>query len=464
MTSNKLFLTKLNELEGRLDPFCYIPELVELDRLVKSRTTYRLRDFAKSYAGGSTPHKDHSDEYYTTKESGVPFLRVQNLSTSGELNFDNLIYVTPETHNGLLKRSRVLGGDLLVKITGVGRMAVASVAPDGFEGNINQHIVVIRTGSAELSRQLAAFLNLDSIEKIASKRATGATRPALDYPALFSIPVIADASIAERIQIAVSAKKSKEAEAQALLDSIDDYLLAELGINLPKKSPNTLTDRMFIRPASSLVGTRWDAFYFQEHFYALMDGIERSKIPVVKLKQELVQLYNGFDDRQTVEFGSPYLKVANIRPYEINPTEGQCIDSDVPERVKLKAGDILLTRKGTFGVAARATEACEGYTICSEIFKLRFSSNVQPEYMEAVLNSSICQRQFDRIKIGAIMGSLTQDVVLQVQIPLPAMEKQQAVAEQISKIRAKAKQLRDAAVTGLTQAKAEVEKMILGIA
>lgn len=106
-------------------------------------------------------------------------------------------YINLDTHNGLLKRSQVSGGNLLVKITGVGRMAVSSVAPYGFEGNINQHIVVIETGNYQTSEFLAAFLNSDIGEKLASKRSTGGTRPALDYRALKSIPIIYKPEIVE---------------------------------------------------------------------------------------------------------------------------------------------------------------------------------------------------------------------------------------------------------------------------
>lgn len=329
------------------------------------------------------------------------------------------------------------------------------------------HVLTSKDEDFLRTRFLSVFLGLPVVVSQTKWLMTGNTLPRLqteDIRAL-EIPIPSMEVQNEVVAImddAYAAKKSKEEEAQALLDSVDDYLLGELGINLPKESLNTLKDRMFVRPASSLVGTRWDAFYFQQKFYALMETLGQSLFVVVPLKQELVQLYNGFDDRQTVEFGSPYLKVANIRPYEINPTEGQCITSDVPERVKLQSGDILLTRKGTFGVAVRVAGAYESCTICSEIFKLRFSSKVHPEYMEAVLNSSICQRQFDRIKIGAIMGSLTQEAVLQVQVPLPPLEKQQAIAEQIASIRAQAKRLQEEAAAGLEQAKAEVEKLILG--
>ena len=132
LDKNKVFLVKRGELEGLLDPFCYIPELVELDKKIKSKTTHRLRNFSLFRASGATPSKSN-DEYYSDKENGIPFIRVQNLSVTGELDQSDLVYITKDIHEGLLKRSQIKEYDLLVKITGVGRMAVASVVPHGFE-------------------------------------------------------------------------------------------------------------------------------------------------------------------------------------------------------------------------------------------------------------------------------------------------------------------------------------------
>lgn len=223
--SQRMFVRKFSEVSGgRFDPFFHIPYLVELDTLFKSKSLNSLRYYANSYASGATPSKDESEIHYTTSDKGIPFIRVQNLSVTGELQLTDLVYISHETHNGLLNRSKVFEGDLLVKITGVGRMAVASVAPKGFEGNINQHVVVIRTGSMEISRWLATFINLSSVEKIASKRATGGTRPALDYPALFSLPIIfppleKQNEIAAHIQTIRDQAKQLRAEAAAGLEN-----------------------------------------------------------------------------------------------------------------------------------------------------------------------------------------------------------------------------------------------------
>ncbi len=139
VNSSKAFLTRKSEVTGRCDPFYFRPELVALERRVRQVTSRRLRDFVLSIAGGATPSRTETDTHYTEGPDGVPFIRVQNLSTTGQLNLDNCKRITRSTHEGLLGRSRLFGGELLVKITGVGRMAVASVVPNGFEGNINQH-------------------------------------------------------------------------------------------------------------------------------------------------------------------------------------------------------------------------------------------------------------------------------------------------------------------------------------
>ena len=140
---SKVFLTRKAEMTGRWDPSYFRPELVALEISVRKVTPHRLRDFVQRMAGGATPSIKEAETHYTECTDGVPFIRVQNLSTTGRLNLEDCKRITRSTHEGLLARSKLSGGELLVKITGVGRMAVASVVPDGFEANINQHIVAI---------------------------------------------------------------------------------------------------------------------------------------------------------------------------------------------------------------------------------------------------------------------------------------------------------------------------------
>ncbi|MDO8892848.1 MAG: hypothetical protein Q7V00_13455 [Sulfurimicrobium sp.] len=232
-------------MQTRHDPFHYLPRFVRLEAKVAAKSSAKLRDFIRALSGGATPKADEQEKYYADSETGIPFVRVQNLSVSGQLQLNDVKYVNHETHNGLLARSQVNEDDLLVKITGVGRMAVASVPTPGFEGNINQHIACIRTDSRHTSEVLAAWLNTDIAETLAKRRSTGGTRPALDYGALRSIPVIFNDGILEAVKTANRQHAQALAVAAKRLEGIDDYVLAELGITLPPEPENTIASRIF---------------------------------------------------------------------------------------------------------------------------------------------------------------------------------------------------------------------------
>ncbi len=277
VSPSKVFLTKMSEITGRLDPFYFRPELVAQEKKVRSVTPRRLRDYVFRMSGGATPSTTESDTHYTDGPEGIPFIRVQNLSTTGRLNLDDCKRITRSTHEGLLARSKLFGGELLVKITGVGRMAVASVVPDGFEGNINQHIVAIRAKDKKTSETLAAYLNLDLAERLASRRSTGGTRPALDYPALLSIPIVYDDRLPELVGAAVEQFQKQLNTATSLLGTIDQIVCEELNMRLPKDLPNELSERVFKRSFQQITGTRWDTHYYHPRYDALAQLLGKMK-------------------------------------------------------------------------------------------------------------------------------------------------------------------------------------------
>jgi restriction endonuclease S subunit len=461
LNKNRVFILQKSELEKRFDPFYYIPELVELEKKVLSKKPKKLRDYVNGIASGATPKTTESEKYYAEEENGIPFLRVQNLSPTGVLEFDDCKYINEETHTGMLKRSQVSTGDLLVKITGVGRMAVASVVPENFEGNINQHICVIKTGSKDVSEMLAAFLNSDIGERLASRRSTGGTRPALDYPALLSIPIIEDQRTLQITAKVIAQKQMNEAEAERLLSSIDDYLFNELGITLPTPKI-TLKDRIFKSALSKVSGNRLDCDYY------LNEGIEiqikNGKYGTVSFSSLLTTLINGYDFRDYKENGTPYIKVANVRKGGFDFTKMQYIDFDTTEigkAIQLKKNNILLTRKGTYGYCL-CLENDFDYVISSEIFYIELNQiKVNAQYLEMFFNSIIGQKQFERVKIGAIMGSLSQEAVKSLKIPTPPLDKQKQIAQHITGIRQQAQQLKDKTKELLKKASEEIESILL---
>jgi len=291
LDEDKVFMISRGLMQMRHDPFHYLPKFMRLEARVAAKSSAKLRDFIRALSGGATPKAEEQEKYYADQETGIPFVRVQNLSISGQLLLNDVKYVNHETHNGLLARSKVKENDLLVKITGVGRMAIASVPPEGFEGNINQHIARICTDSRHTSEILAAWLNTDIAETLAKRRSTGGTRPALDYGALRSIPVIFNEAILDAVKAAYSQYKQALVMASDKLEGIDDYLLNELKINLPPEPENNIANRIFTANYRELSGWRFDPLC---HAFKLWHAIEDAHIPHKKLGLCCDFLKSGF--------------------------------------------------------------------------------------------------------------------------------------------------------------------------
>lgn len=455
-------------MEKRLDPFYYIPELVKLEKKVLSKKPKRLKDFVKSIASGATPKTTESEKYYAEKENGIPFLRVQNLSPTGVLDVEDTKYINAETHHGMLKRSQVSAGDLLVKITGVGRMAVASVVPVGFEGNINQHICVIKTGDKEVSEVLAAFLNSDIGEKLASRRSTGGTRPALDYPALLSIPVLNDKRVLDITKKVVEQKKQNEAESEKLLAGIDEYLLNELGIKLPKSPEDTVKNRMFKASFKELSGSRFDPEFHQLHFHKLIKSINDSNFKSQKLGNYIKEInYGASVSNNYEESGIPLLRIKDLRRNEIRVENVVYLSESSRNLIGnsfVKTNDFLISRSGTIGVVSIVPQEINGFAFGSFMirFNLKDETILNKEFLSFYLNCKLNIDLIEREKIGAVQGNITIPIIKSLLIPVPPIEKQKEIAEHINAIREQARKLKEKTSQALTSASQEIEAILLG--
>lgn len=451
-------------MQTRHDPYYYLPKFVRLEARVTARSTARLRDYVLAMSGGSTPKKEEEEKYYAVAASGIPFVRVQNLNVTGHLSLDDVKYVNRETHEGLLNRSKVLQDDLLVKITGVGRMAVASVPPIGFEGNINQHIARIRTESRSTSEGLAAWLNTDIAETLAKRRSTGGTRPALDYPALRSIPVILDEQVQKELSEAYAQYKQAEAKASELLTGIDGYLLSELGITLPPEPANTIASRIFTAQRRELAGWRFDARVHQYDF-----NLHSARHPNLLLKRLAYinprTVFSGVTDETPLTF-VPMESISDedgtiVAPQQRNYSENIGYTS-------FQEGDLLwakITPCMENGKSAVARNLRNGFGFGStEYHVLRpKSGELSVHYLHAILRMK-CLRKAAESYFGGSSGHQRVDEAFfyRLSIPVPPPEVQEHLAKRIESMRQEAQRLRSNALAELNAAKRRIEAMLLG--
>ena len=462
--SATIFTIKRSEIEKRLDPYFYKPEFMKLEKAMKDAKAIPLRKYVRGIASGATPKTDEYEKYYSDKNNGIPFLRVQNLSPTSILDYEDCKYINYETHDGMLKRSQVSEGDLLVKITGVGRMAIASVAPKGFVGNTNQHICVIKTDNEETSWILASWFNTDIAEKLASRRATGGTRPALDYPALLSIPIIFDERIYEIMKKAVSEMNDKKKQAKTLLASIDSYLLNELGIKLPEKD-NSLSKRIFTQKFKNITGSRLDPLYYMN-----LSNLKSELYHKIKLS-EICQSFNsgfgaGKDNQTSDEKGTIQIRPTNIDSdcelkFDKNVYVGNNSDGK-----RIMKNDVLFNNTNSQELVGKTAigEFAENMFYSNHITVISVREDIlNPYFLKEHLNMlqrhkffyAICTNWNNQSGIGI-------ELLKTIEIYLPPLKKQKEIAEHIRQIRSDAKRLQNEAEQVLTDAKLRIEKMILG--
>lgn len=146
---------------------------------------------------GTTPPKNE----LFSGNGEIPFLKVYNLTKNGQLDFTiDPTFVTHETHNNFLNRSKVYPNDVLMNIVGPPLGKVSIVSDDYEEWNINQAIVIYRSKFLN-SKFLANYLLAENtINLMSAKAKTTAGQHNLTLEICRNLP-IPYCSLAEQTQI-----------------------------------------------------------------------------------------------------------------------------------------------------------------------------------------------------------------------------------------------------------------------
>lgn len=145
----------------------------------------KLKYFTTKITSGSTP-LGGSETYL---DEGIPLLRSQNVHFKG-LSLDNVAYISNEVHNQM-KRSQLQERDVLINITGASIGRVAYV-PIGFEnGNVNQHVCIIRINhKIAYYKYLSLFLSINYGQDQVFINQVGTSREGLSFEDLNNFIIV----------------------------------------------------------------------------------------------------------------------------------------------------------------------------------------------------------------------------------------------------------------------------------
>lgn len=234
-----------------------------------------------------------------------------------------------------------------------------------------------------------------------------------------------------------------------------------LGVNLKK----TEKKKGFTFTKFSLI-ERWAADYLSN--LSSLNGIIEGKFPVQKTRNFLLSYQYGLSSKASLEpIGIPMLRMNNINNSELNIDELKYIT--VPDerksKVLLSKGDLLFNRTNSKELVGKTAvfNLNDEYTFASYIIRLKLDTKkANVDYINYLFNSPIGRIQIDMISRKVLgQANINAQELQDFIFPIPDLNTQNEIVQQISKIKDTANFLREKAELNRKQAIKEFEQEIL---
>lgn len=454
---NKIFIVKRSEIEGRLDP------KMALYNQESHSTQYHKIQLKKLLL--KAPQYGAGESGVTRKSYQEPrYIRITDIDSNGIVNSKEL----GATANNIEDKYILNDGDILFARSGatVGKTYLHKTKPYMcfYAGYLIRFVV---NTSLILPEYLFAYTQLPIYKKWIAAIQRPSAQPninAEEYQSLeIPLPNLdIQHYICNIIKNGYLTKQKKEAEAQKLLDSIDGYILNELGITMPKSDLN-LKEKIFFCNFKQATGGRLDPKFNNQ--WQKLKSLQ-CNYPKVTLADVVFNSGQYGANETAIDYkegDTRYIRITDIDDLGCLKENNKVTCKNIEQNYMLHKNDLLFARSGSVGkcyIHKRISEPAifAGYLI-------RFIINaaiINPDYLFYYCNCSLYKYWVDTIQRPAVQANINSEEFRQIIIPLPPMAKQQEIADHITALRHQAAQLQQEGKEALEKAKQEVEQMILG--
>lgn len=464
-----------SNLSSRLDPLYYLSDLaIFTDRQITASIGELCSSMYSGFAAGK--------ETQVKKESGYIQIRPTNIMPDGRLSFEKNVYVPKNRNYTFIPQKAVLFNNTNSQEL-VGKTAILDL-PNEDQYYCSNHITVIIPDQTKLIPEyLWIILNLYQRRTIFYSICTNWNNQSgvnVNLLKSIRIPIFskeANVSLDYQRKIvaiwleAFSVERTKEQEAKDLLDSIDDYLLSELGIERPERTEN---GRFFYTSFKEIEGKRIDPYYNHPYFKKAYNSLHKTPYPALRLGQLSTLIASGStppsggEDYTTKENGIMFVRSGDITN-DCNIIDSsdmlyitkECHNTKMRQS-QLRYGDILIAIVGATIGAVNIYNYNAEANINQAIALVRLKSGINELFITEQLRSSIGRLNLEHQKRPVARANINLDEIAQMELILPPLEIQDKIAENIQSIRDQAKYLQQEAKEIINNAKQKIEQMILG--
>ena len=433
---DKIFIIQKSEIDGRLDPKMALYNksvqhalfpMVKLKRLLLSKPQYGANE------AGLTRENDEQPRY----------IRITDIDENGLISTAELGATITNVEDKYILNEN----DIVIARSGatVGKAYIHKQLPYKcvYAGYLIRFVV---DSEKILPDYLFAYTQLGSYKEWVNAIQRPSAQPninAEEYQSLeIPLPNLSkQQEIVDYINAAYAQKQAKEAEAQQLLDSIDDYLLKELRITIPNVD-NELNNRIFFSSFSKIEGNRLDPIY------SLYWGKNASSTEYENTSLRSVAYIvkgNALSSSDIEDGNIPVIAGGQTSPYSYNQAnyEGNVIT--------VSASGAYFGYVWYHDYPIYATDCCVIYSKD----ELRYMT----KYLFEVLK--LQQKGIYRLQTGAAQPHVYATDLQMLNIPIVSIDKQRDIVNHIADIRTKAKALQAEGKAILEDAKLKVEQMII---
>ena len=392
--------------------------------------------------------------------NGVPHIRPLNITSLGELTFDGTKYVPRAS---MKPGERLAKGEVLFNNTNstewVGK---TTVFPGGRDSACSNHITRLVVDEARVMPDyLAALFNalrglgLFGLLSTNFNNQAGINTTTLGELRI-PLPLIgAQRLLLKELQAARNACDAKLAQAHALLNGIDNLVLAELGLPQP-----TADGRLAYAVPLDGIKTRLNAEYYHPERVLAVRAMEQARGRFNTAR--LGSMADFMRDTVKASENSRYLGLASIEPNTGELTGQHETASGLA--FTFQKDDILFSRLRPYLNKVRRAEEPG---ICStEFHVIRIKKGlpyaVFPEYLACLLRSSPILAQTRHMMTGNTHPRLANKDVVDLVVPIADEAVQKRIANNVAKGKEQVRCMRAEAAALWAQALEDFESKLLG--
>lgn len=434
---NKIFIVQRSEIEGRLDPKMALYNRKVLHSLYPK---VRLKDvlLCKPQYGASEPGVPRS----SIKEPR--YIRITDIDENGLISHDEL----GATAKIIEDKYILCENDILIARSGatVGKAYIHKPALYDcfFAGYLIRFI--INTDKA-LPEYIFTYTQLNAYKEWVNAIQRPSGQPNInseEYQSLeIPLPNIERQQvIVVVIKSAYLQKKQKESEAKKLLDSIDTYILNELGITIPEIDAS-LENRLFFTSFKDVTGSRLDPYY-KLYFSSNYKSVKYDSFRLGSITN--ICKGTALTSKDIIPGNIPVIAGGKSSPYSHNEAN---FDGNV----------ITVSASGAYAGYVWYHQNPIFATDCS-VISSKDESLVLTSYIAEVLKS--IQSIIYRLQVGAAQPHVYPSDLMNIYIPSIPISQQKTIVNKAQSIRDIAKKVIEEGNSILENAKKKVEQMIIG--